>query len=102
VHDPRPLGVAARDAVVEQRVDERPLLLARARVDDRPGRLVDDEQVLVLIGDSEVDRLRDEGRGRRGRLELDLLPALEPVALRAAGAVDEGRARLDQPLGRGA
>jgi hypothetical protein len=71
-------------------------------VDDHPGRLVDDEQVLVLVRDRKVDGLRDERRRRRGWLELDLLPALEPVALRAAGAVDEGRARLDQPLGRGA
>ena len=73
------------------------------RVDDEPGRLVDDEQVLVLVGDPQVERLvRARARRSRARLELDLLPALEPVALRARDAVDEHRAGGEQALGRGA
>ena len=37
-----------------------------ARVHDEPGRLVDDEQVLVLVGDPELERLAPE-RSRHER-----------------------------------
>jgi hypothetical protein len=58
-------------------------------VDDDPGRLVDDQQVLVLEGDPERELLcleRDRLGGRR--LEAQLLPAREPVALGPRRAVD--------------
>ena len=71
--------------------------MARARVDDEARGLVDDEQVLVLPHDGRRGRRRGL-RGRLGRTQLDLLPALEPVALRTRDAVDE-RARLDGALG---
>ena len=52
--DPRqPAG-----AVVEQRVDHRAVEVARRRMDDEPGRLVDDEQVVVLEDDRQRDVLR--------------------------------------------
>ena len=41
----------------DETVDERSAAVARSRVHDDPGRLVDDEQVLVLVGDAEVDLL---------------------------------------------
>ena len=83
VDDPRPLGIGAARDPAAQRVDERAARAARARVDDEARRLVDDEQVLVLVCDRDVDRRRGRRRRGRGRLEHDLLPALEPVALRA-------------------
>ena len=68
-------------------------------VDDDAGRLVDDEQVLVLPDDVEVHLLGRERAGRRRELDDDLLPALEPVALRPRLTVDEDSAVGDQPLG---
>jgi hypothetical protein len=49
-------------------------------------RLVDDEQVLVLVSDSKRDLLGLEGLLRKG-FELDRLAALEAVALRAGATV---------------
>ncbi len=46
-----------------------------------------------------VDRLGLRARVALRDLRRDLLPALEPVALRPALAVDEHRAGGDQPLG---
>ena len=50
----------------EQRVDQRAFRVARRRVDDHAGRLVDDDQMRVLEADHQRDRL---GR-RRGLLRL--------------------------------
>ena len=44
--------------MVKQRVDQRSVEIAGRRVDDEPGRLVDDEQMLVLENDLERDVLR--------------------------------------------
>src|SRR5439155_15151559 len=87
VDDPRALRGAAGDAAQEA-LDERAGGPARPRMDRDPGGLVDDEQVLVLVGDRELDRLRTERLGCRGRLEDDLLPTTQPVALRPRPAVD--------------
>ena len=53
-------------AMVEQRIDHRPVAIARGGVDDEPGGLVDDEQMLVLIDDAELDLLRLVVRGLGG------------------------------------
>ena len=45
------IGVAARDVVLEQAVDERAARVPRRRMHDQAGRLVDNDQVLVLVGD---------------------------------------------------
>ena len=46
---------------------------------DETGRLVDDGEMLVLVGNAQLDLLVLElPRRRLGDLELDLLPALEP------------------------
>ena len=105
VHDPRPVLLAAR-SLPGQPVDERAARVARSGVHDDPGRLVDDEQVLVLVGNAERHVLRFDRRRRGlGRLELDLLPALEAMALGTQLSVDShdtsgqealsGRARAD-------
>ena len=82
VDDARPRNAAdARQrsaAMVEQRVDQRAVEIARRRVDDQPGGLVDDQQMLVLEDDRQRDvlrlryapawarALRREGSRRRG------------------------------------
>jgi hypothetical protein len=68
-------------------------------MDDDACRLVDDEQVLVLPDDLQVHLLGYERAGLGRELDDDLLPALEPVALRPRRAVDEDGAAGDQPLG---
>ena len=74
------------------------------RMDDEPGRLVDDDQVLVLVDDGERHVLAGERRilGRR-RLEGDRAPAASRVdGSRATRAVDADFAGLDQRLEPGA
>ena len=58
-------------------------------MDDDPGRLVDHEQVLVLVGDPEGQLLRLEALRCLERLEGHFLAAFEPVALGAGRAVHE-------------
>jgi len=71
-------------------------------VHDHPGRLVHDEQVLILVGDPEFYRFRREFRRAHRRLVLDLLPASQPPALRGWITVDDHLPGLEQALGRGA
>ena len=93
VDDPRPLRVAALDLVLEQRLHERAARVPGRRVDDDPGRLVDHEEMGVLVGDPQVELLR---------IELQLLPAFEAVALRPRAPVEADGARGDEALGLGA
>ena len=73
--DARPLdaGDAAPGlavAVRQERVDERAARMTGRRVDDEPGRLVDDQQVLVLVDDPQRRSrapARDRGRSAPGR-----------------------------------
>ncbi len=104
VDDPRSFRlVAPRDRVRGEAMDERAAPMPGGRVDDHAGRLVDDEQVVVLVRDAKRDVLPlDRGRATIRQLELDLLPAFEPMALRPPGAVDERASLADEPLGRGA
>jgi hypothetical protein len=70
---------------------------------DDPCGLVDDEEMLVLVGDPQVELLRLElGRFRGGDLDLERLATRETVALGRRSPVDAYRAGLDQPLGRAA
>ena len=68
-------------------------------MDDDARRLVDHEQVLVLVGDPEPRR-RDVGARRRLRLgsHVDRLAAGEHVALGLGRAVDAHEPGVDQPL----
>jgi hypothetical protein len=98
VDDARTLRHIAARRPAEEPVDERAGGVPRRRVDDNPRRLVDDQQVLVLVGNLERDLLRRELRLRRLRLERDLLAPGQPVALRPALSVDK-RPLLEQALG---
>jgi hypothetical protein len=100
VDDAWTLRVSSRNATVEQGVDKRPAFVPRCRVHHESGRLVDDEQVLVLIRNPQLELLGLQRNDRSGgQLKLDLLPALETKALRARFAVYEHPARAEQALG---
>ncbi len=72
-------------------------------MDDHARGLVDDEEMLVRVRDRELGQRHGRLRGgRRRRLDLDLLPTRELVALAARLPVHEHGAHLEQPLGRGA
>ena len=101
---PGRVGVAARDAAVEQRVHERPLLLAR-RPGGRRGRPACRRRAGARprTRSAASTGCATSGGARRGRLELDLLPARRAggSSSRGAPSTSDG-ARLEQPLGRGA
>ena len=100
---PGRLGRVAAGEVADQPVDERSRRVARRRVHDDPRRLVDHEQVLVLVGDPQRNVLANDLAARRLRkLELELFPALQPAALGSALAVQRRRPAFDQALGRAA
>jgi hypothetical protein len=102
VHDPGPqLAADPREpaGVVEQRVDQRAVGVAGRRVDDQAGRLVDDDEVLVLEEDRQRDVLGDRA-GRRGRRDRDLDDVAEAELgprLRRRDAADRDVAVVDQP-----
>ena len=72
----------------------------RGGVHDEAGRLVDDEQVLVLVGDGEGERRRHRRGRRRGVLLVVLhdhaLARGQPVALGHGRAVDRHPAVVDE------
>ena len=98
VDDSRPLGIAAGRAELEQPVRERLPLVEPDGMHDEASGLVDDEQMLVLEHDSEPELDRSEAL-RLGQLELELLAARQPVALRTLLPVDEHPTGGDEPLG---
>ena len=108
VHDAGPLDPAdarqARPTMADQRVDQRAGRMARRRMDDEPGRLIDHDQMLVLINHGKLDVLADEGRFlRRRRLEGDPCARREPHRRIARNVfVDPHLAGLDQRLEPGA
>ena len=56
-----------------------PAVMAGGRMDDEAGRLVDDDEVVVLVDDGERDRLAPRLGRRRGRdFEHDLGARLHP------------------------
>ena len=75
--------------------------MAGRRVDDDPCRLVDDEQVAVLVDDLEGDGVR-RSRLWGGLLEHHLHPLSrrEHVPLRPRPPVDSDAPVIDQPLRR--
>ncbi len=102
VDDARPENAAdAREPrdVVQERVDQGPPGVPGGRMDHEPGRLVEDEQVAVLVEDGErqVLGLGNGGRGWWHR-DLDALPALEPERRAARPSVDEHPSGLEQRL----
>ncbi len=103
VDDARPVLLPALGPRGCERLHERAAGVPGRRVHDDAGGLVDDEEVLVVVRDRELGQ-RDGGLlgYRSRRLDLDLLPAGELVALAARLPVHEHGARREQPLGRGA
>ena len=80
VHDAGPLFAA--DAaeivdVVEQRVHQRAAGVARGRMHDHPGRLVDDDQIVILVDDRQRQRFGPRDRiDRFGHVDRIACPAL--------------------------
>ena len=67
VHDPRPLLAADAAEIVhvmEQRVDQRAGRMAGGRMHDHPGRLVDHDEVAVLVENRQRQRFRPAAWGR--------------------------------------
>ena len=101
VDDPRPVRHLASGDAPEEPVHERPRRMPGRRMHHDPGRLVHDEQVLVLVRDPERELLGLElARVRVRRLEDQLLAAREPVALGPRFAVEKRAALFQQPLRR--
>ena len=76
MHDPGPLDAgdaAPRRAVAvrQQRIDQGPAAVPGRRMDDQAGRLVEDQQVIVLVHDPKWDL------GRRREVERDRLRDVE-------------------------
>ena len=82
MHDPRPHHPAdprqAVRAVMQQRVDQRPAPVPRAGMHDHSRRLVNHQQILVLVNDIERNILgrRDAGHGRRHD-DTHMIPRLQ-------------------------
>lgn len=107
VDDSRPLGIRATGGTVRsERLHKRGDRTTGPGVHDQPCGLVDDDQMLVFVGDPHVER-RLSGRKlcRTSGFDLELLATLEPVALWTHAAVEtdstgckqtfRGRARAD-------
>jgi len=91
--DARPFrGISPGNAPREERLHERSTRVARRGMNDDPGRLVDDEQVLVLVGDPQLALLglKDDGLPLLD-VHLEQLSSLEPVALLARPTVHAHR-----------
>ena len=102
VDDSRPLRLSASlDRLLEQALDERAVGMAGRRMDDDPRRLVHDQQVLVLVGDSKaLDPLRRE-RVSCALPEARAPPPPRPPVDGSSDAVHRPRAprRRYEPLG---
>jgi hypothetical protein len=95
--------LAAGDPVLEQRLHQRSARVPGGGMDDHSRRLVDDEQMLVLVRDPQLAPLRLQGDALPlPGIDLQQLSAREPVALRARFAVHPYRAGPEQALGLGA
>ncbi len=92
VHDARPLHPANAGqtlaAMGDQRIDERPGLVTGAGMHDEAGRLVDDDEVVVLVDDIERDILAQGLRGDRlGHVDCDRIASRDMISGVADGRV---------------
>ena len=86
-----------REELWQQRLAPRP----RAGVHGDTRRLVEDDEVLVLVDEwHRYDSDLDLGLAYLGERHLDLRPCFQPIALLPSGAVDEDRPRREQSLGK--
>ena len=106
VHDARPYdAVDARQvlAVMEQRIDERAVRCSRRRMDDHAARLVDDDDVRILVEDVQGDGFRQDLQlPRFGNFRLHGIPCAQLRVCLRRPAVDEDAAAFDQLLDMGA
>lgn len=107
VHDPgaqRPVDAReGRSAVIQQRVDQGPVRMARRRVDHQPHGLVDHDHVAVLVDHIQRDLLGEHvNRGRVGQDDGKHVAGGGLVILLYPPAAAGDRALLQQPLGGGA
>ena len=98
VHDARPLLAADAAQIVdmvEQRVDQRAARVAGRRVHDHAGRLVDDDEVGVLIEDraAAAPQAAASGRQARGRRRRSVCPVFTGWFGLGAACRRRGRAR---------
>ena len=103
VHDARPLLAADAAEIVdvmEQRVDQRAARVPGRRMHDHARRLVDDDEVAVLVEDRQRQRfgLRRRRRPARASSTAIAWPAFTGWFGFAVAAVDADVAVLDQPL----
>src|SRR2546422_1643337 len=106
VDDPGTSFTARRrpaSTATQQRMDQRPRLVARGGMDDHARRLVDDDQVFILIHDLEQDRFRRGGR-RIGLGDIDLDHVADRHVIRGIRGlpVDTHQVALDEACGGGA
>ncbi len=97
VDDPGARHAGKLRRVVQQRVQQRAVPVAAARVHDEACRLVDDEQRVVLGDDRQGDRFREKRHLPRigGRMDHDLLAAVDPCGRRRDAAVDRDPTGVD-------
>jgi hypothetical protein len=85
--------------VMKQRVDQRPTRVARGRMYDHSGRLVDDDEVLVLVPDLEGQRFRPRDCvDRLGQIDADGLARLDRLVRFRLATGKTNMAFLDQAL----
>ena len=96
VHDPRPGQSFQRRRVMQQPVEQRTPEIAGARMHNKAGRLVDNQQGLVLVGDLERHRFRRRFHGRLGLHSQrhgfaadDRVPGSRAAAIHDQGAVEQ-------------
>ena len=115
VHDARPPHAAdARQAVAamgDERVDERAARMPRRRMHDEPGRLVDHDEVVVLVDDRERNRLRlrlgrhdrrHDERDARARARLERRIAHNGIVDGDAPVADQRLQAAARQVGEGA
>jgi hypothetical protein len=102
VDDAGPLIGPTCDSALEQRVNEcRRGVRPSTGMNHESSRLVDDQEVGILVENRDLDRRWDEPWGRIRDLDSHQLPFFEAIALWSPEAVDEHGARGDQGLGSG-
>jgi hypothetical protein len=89
-----------RRRVMQQSVQQGPIRISAARVHDQPGRLVDDQNMLVLVHGRQRDRLWRERAhlGVRCDVHLDPLAAPYFVLGRGTDTVDQHERALHPVL----
>ena len=81
----------------QKRVDQRVIRVARRRMHDQPGRLVDDDEVRVLEQHHQLHRLRLGARRHRRRdAHVDAITGAQARTRLGRAAVDLDQALVDQ------